>query len=105
VKTFSNLTGVEDWLFNTAMRSSRGYENLYFPKTEPTSWKKIPEPSRIETRDSNDWSIWIHRIDSDNGIIFSDGKYTCGIKHWNNEVKEWLKHCDERKANPKFNFA
>lgn len=106
VKTFYSLKDVENWLFDNASRSRGGYNNLFFPPTVPTNWKANPEPSRIETHDAEDWDIWIHRIDNENGIIFSDGKYTSGMKHWNEEVKEWLARCAERKADkPQFNFV
>lgn len=105
-KTFYGLKELEDWLFNNAQFSTIYKKiDVYFPVTEPTSWKSNPEPSRIESTDNDGWSTWVHVIENDNGIIFSDGKYTAWQKHWNDEVKAWLKHCGERATKPRFNFV
>ena len=64
------------------------------------------DPERIEIKPSRESEyIWIHQISNEKGILFSDGTYTAGQKHWNESVKAWLARCIERKKNPTFTFV
>ena len=31
--------------------------------------------------------------------------FTAGQKYWSVEIQDWLVHCEERRKNPRFNFA
>ena len=82
---FANLKELEEWLFD----QPKQYHYMYFPICKEYSHYPI-------TVQLAEWStlLWIHRIDSENGIIFSDG--VKGKKYWSKEVEEWCKHCDKR---------
>ena len=102
-KCFASLTDLEDWMFNQIQQKYE--EAMFFPT--PAAAKKIGStgPWTIELRPRfGGEDIWIHQISNHEGIIFSDGKFTSGYKHWSKEVQEWLVHCDMRKKQPLFNF-
>lgn len=103
-KSFYSLSELENWMFDSIKRS---YKNaLRFPTPEAVSYVKSDGPWRIEVAPSpTSELIWIHLIETDGGIIFSDGEMTDKQKHWSKEVKKWLIHCEERKNKPKFNFV
>ena len=95
-KSFPSLEHLESWIFDHVKTKSDFDYHCFFPTHE--------EPSRIEAGTDNRYEIWIHQISNDCGIIFSDGKYTNSLKHWNDEAKAWCKHCEERRKKPTFNF-
>jgi hypothetical protein len=93
-KNFSSLKAIEDWIFDSMQQS---YNCMWFPKERP---------SRIEfTPLRYGPNVWVYLISSERGIEFTDGRFTNGQTHWSNEVRDWLKHCNERKTAPKFTFA
>lgn len=59
---------------------------------------------KIKENDSK-WTYWVELIEKDGAIIYSTGKFTNGICHWNDEIKQWLITCRERMNNPVFNFG
>lgn len=102
-KEFRNLTDLEDWIF---WQMKRPYDHKDKTNRYAMFFPHLTEPSRIEFTPT--WggpSYWIDMIENDFGIMFSDGKYTNGYTHWNDEVKEWLAHCDKRRDTPEFKFV
>jgi len=105
-----SLMSVADWLINNA---SKNYENGEVFFVDPDS--RLPYigdklrlcSSCISSNPRNGTGeIWVHMIRRDDGgIIYSDGKYTNGISHWNDEVKEWLRESRKRAENRSFNFV
>lgn len=100
IKTFTDLKDLEDWIFDEAVGDISDYRTLFFPQSEP-SHIRIKLGYKFGYRQD----YYIHIIESEKGIILSDGYYTANQKHWSKEVKEWLKHCEEKRHNPKFNFV
>ena len=100
-KCFSGLEELADWIFNQMETNysdkDKGFVYMFFPQGKPSTIEFKPKIG------GND--IWIHKIEEDNNIIFSDGKMTAQQKHWSNRVKEWCKSCRERQYSPKFKFA
>lgn len=101
-KRFANLAELEEWIFGQMKQDysdkEKGWLRMFFPVHET--------PSRIGfTPQWGGPNCWIHQIESERGIIFTDGRHTAGQKHWNQEVRDWLKHCKERQYSPKFVFA
>ena len=47
----------------------------------------------------------IHMIRLDDKIIFSDGYHTQGIKHSNDDVKQFMEELKYEYEHPKFNFG
>lgn len=99
-KTFRSLTELEDWIFGQMKRPYDRENNwcaMFFPQSSPSQI--------IFTPVWRGTTYYIHMIENDLGIIFSDGEYTNEQKHWNDEVKEWLAHCNTRRDAPVFNFV
>lgn len=105
-RRFRDLDDLEEWMFDQMEQDYTKKFVMCFPT--PDAAKRIGEtgPWKIEFRPK--WggeSFWIKQIECERGIIFSDGTFTSGQKHWSEEVKTWLTHCEERRKTPKFNFA
>ena len=100
-RSFSTLKELENWIFGQMQQDysdkENGWTKMYFPRKEPTQFEFTPKRGGP--------SIWIHRIDNEHGIVFSDGRFTGGKKHWSSEIRQWLKQCHERQYNPHFNFV
>lgn len=97
-------------VFSLKELENRIFEKIEFDYTKKENRHKIFFPTECPSTIVIDPAIthpliWIHQIEDVKGIIFSDGTYTAGQKHWSKEVKEWLKHCKNRIENPKFNFV
>lgn len=105
-RTFSSLKEVEDWVFEQMRQDYTKPFVMYFPTPEQNKRFHWDGASRIEFAPSKEGpEYWIHEMKSDTGIIFTDGKYTAGQKHWSKEVQDWLRHCDARQHAPKFQFV
>ena len=106
-RSFCHLAELEEWMFGQMKQNYSGDTyTMSFPTPEKA--KRIGEtgPWNIEFKpERGGETIWIHQIKSERGIVFSDGKYTSGQKHWSAEVKDWLRRCEERRKAPKFDFA
>lgn len=105
-KTFSNLTDLENWMFDQMQQDYSKSHGMYFPTPEKSARFHSEGPSRIEfTPKLGGPTFWIRQIENYGGIIFSDGTFTSRKKHWSKEIQEWLKHCDMRQHSPKFSFV
>lgn len=106
-KTFTSLTELESWIFGQMQQDyARNRYAMWLPLPESVKKYKQDGPGSIEFRPCcGGESILIHQIESNDGIIFSDGRFTSGQKHWTIAVQNWLVHCEQRRKNPKFNFA
>ena len=108
-KSLYSLEDVADWLFSRCVGSYK--EGLFFIDPENTrltsySGKLKLDNSCISTRyDDTGYCIWIDQIEDGGRIIYSTGKYTNGICHWNDEIKQWLRDCRIRQESPQFNFG
>jgi len=98
-KQFASLEEIEEWMFGQMRQKYQGDSGvMYFPCGD--------EMSTIEFRPVYGGPhIWIHRINTREGIVFSDGRQTAGQKFGSQRVREWLKHCRRRRDNPVFNFV
>lgn len=104
IRYFADLNELADWIFGQMQQE---YDKaMSFPTPEEASRLGENGPRRISFRPV--WAgeqIWIHQIKDCRGIIFSDGRFTDGQKHWSKDVQEWLICCEERQHRPKFNFV
>lgn len=100
-ENFPSLAKLEDWIFSQMWRDcSSGECYVRFPTPKKIEGTKYKGPNAIEFKASMyDPFIFIHKIESRNEIIFSDGRMTGGRKSWSTEVREWLTHCEERRCN------
>lgn len=105
-KTFDNLDQLSNWIFDQMQTEysdkEYGKSHMYFP-----TGKNPNDPSRIEFHPTYSGAVyWIKFVsDSERGIIFSDGSFTGGKKHWTNDFKEWCLANHKRQYNPQFVFA
>lgn len=106
-KTFFGLEDLADWIFGQMQQDYTKDFVMSFPT--PAKLKRIGEadgPYRIEFKPVRGGeSIWIYLIQDTNGILFSDGRFTSGKKHWSRTVQEWCIACDKRQHAPTFNFV
>ena len=106
VKTFSDLQELEAWIFGQMRRDTREDFAMFFPTPEILDRIGSDGPGRIEFKPQHGGpDFWIHKIENYDGIIFSDGIYTSRKRHWSNDMKEWLRHCDKRKRSPQYSFV
>lgn len=106
VKTFADLDELADWMFNQMQQDYTNQSTMSFPTPKKVASIGETGPWTIEFRPV--WGeeiIWIHQIESNDGIIFSDGRFTSRQKHWSKSVQDWLIRCEQRRRQPKFNFA
>lgn len=104
VKSFADLDELADWMFDQMQQNY--IKAMSFPTPEKVARIGRTEPWSIELRPVwGEENIWIHQIEGYEGIIFSDGKFTDGQKHWSKDVQKWLVRCEERQHRPKFNFV
>lgn len=92
-----------DWIFDQMQidyTKKPGCDFLTFPTNRFGKWYEISVRPNY-----GGYVYWIHEIDSENGIIFSSGKYTAGKDFCAEKVQEWFQKCEERKKHPKFNFV
>lgn len=104
-KGFGSLEELADWLFG--MVKGEYKRSMWF--TDPNNDHMFDGKLRLDGSciKSNDgeWVYWIEQIEKDGVIIYSTGKFTNGICHWNDEIKQWIADCRERMNKPTFNFG
>ena len=106
-KTFVDLQEVADWLFGKCRGSYR--DSIYF--TNPDTDHYYDGKLRLDNScisvedDGSGYDTWIEQIEENGKIIYSTGKYTNGICHWNEKIKQWLRDCRVRRENPQFDFG
>ena len=105
-RTFDTFAELEEWIFDQMQQDYTGCKmTLRFPTSEIAQCFHDNGPCRIEIHPTPDGEqLWIHQIETPEGIIFSDGRYTAGKKFWTQEVQTWLTHCEQRRLNPQFNL-
>lgn len=106
IKSFYSLEELADWLFEM-VNGKYNNSSLYFvdPDVKHERYGKLYlSNSCIQSYDGT-FSYWVEQIERDGAIIYSCGTFTNGICHWNEEIKQWLRECRERKNNPTFNFG
>lgn len=104
-KSFYTLEEVADWMFGMVQGAYKG--SLYFmnpDKNHERDGKLYFSSSNIKSYDGN-YSYFIEQIERDGVIIYSCGTFTNKICYWNEEIKQWLRNCNERIKNPHFNFG
>lgn len=105
-KSFSSLNGLEDWMFGQMQQDYTKDFVMSFPTPEKAARIGECGPWSIEFRpERGGEKFYIHQIEGFDGIIFSDGTFTTRQKYWTVEIQDWLVHCEERRKNPRFNFA
>lgn len=106
-KSFASLSELENWIFDQMQQDySHNTSAMSFPTPAAVRNILADGPWAIEFQPiRGEATISIHQIESNKGIIFSDGRRTAGRKYWTDEVQAWLTHCAQRRRDPQFNFA
>lgn len=109
VQAFYGLRDLENWIFDQMRQNYSDKDNgrhvMSFPTPEAAKRIVSEAPWSIEFKPDYDGpTYWIHKIEHNGGILFSDGSMTAKRKHWSKEVQEWCSHCHKRQYNPQFNF-
>lgn len=100
-KFFKSLSDLEEWLFGL-MRWEYKYHMWFNVSHEGKVGYNDPikvHPAQGPLR------YWVHQIEQDGKIIFSDGMHTNNQAFATKAVKEWFLHCENRVNKPAFNFA
>lgn len=96
--TFDSMEEFQNWMFDQ-MRVE--YENTNFP-TKIRKSDGYLQSIRL-TIDCGH-SFYINLVETNDGIIFSDGKHTSNQYHISKSMSEFNKKCEDRAKAPKFNF-
>lgn len=105
-KSFSSLSELEEWMFGQMQRDYTKPHAMSFPVPEAVERIHADGPWAAEFQPAcGSETFWVRYIEDETGIIFSDGTFTAGQKHWSGQAKSWLEHCESRRKAPKFNFA
>lgn len=101
---FAGLDDLEDWIFGQMRCGYSDKHAMSFPDGD--AFRGIVFlPYGPDGNGFLYSCIRIHRIDNEDGIIFSDGYTTNGQEHCSKEVQEWLEGCRKRQMEPKFHFV
>ena len=103
-KTFMSLSGFEDWFFGLCKRSYKDYISIPDPDTTIFRPDEMPYSLDVNAMWTDNCHYWVHMI-RNNGIVFSDGRYTDGQKHWNDTTKDMCRRMLARRNNPQFDFV
>lgn len=103
-KTLGDLTEFANWVF--ALCKGKYEDRISIPNPDTTIFTADEMPYSIDVNCiwEENKHYWIHQIKRDGKIIFTDGKYTNGIKHWSELMKSMCRNMLNRKANPQFDF-
>ena len=104
-ETFYNIQEFVDWIFKNC--DGKYEDKISIPNPDTTIFKEDEMPysidvNRMWTRNDH---LWVHQIRVDSTIVFSDGKHTNGLKHWNENMKQMCRDMLKRRSNPQFNFG
>lgn len=100
-----------DAIFSYCKKISRNFCDKYGNWFKPKDMNYSEQPlviERIQVRTHEHpgyTDFWIYQIENENGIVFSNGKYTDGQKFCSKKVNDWLSECQEKMKSRRFNFV
>ena len=102
-KTFENLDEFAKWLYSVAelwsLNKSEQHPNVFFSTKEISA-------ENIKVKTYGGYTYWHFCIeDTQEGIIYTSGKFTYGQKHCSTSFMEWLKKGERGELQPKLKFA
>ena len=101
-KTFASLNAFEDWFFGLC--KGKYNDDISVPNPDNGIWSEGPSCMEVRCYSTDGVCYWIRMIQIGNGIMYTDGKLTNGMKHWNEDAKEMCRRMLKRKKAPAFNF-
>ena len=102
---FYSWKEIEDWVFGLCA-SGKYSDKISVPIPDRTDiWKDGPSAIEVNCCWTEGKTYRIHKVTNSDGIVFSDGRYTSGQRHWNDEAKNACRSIRQRAINPTFNFV
>ena len=104
-ETFYGYDAFKDWFFNKCRGSYK--DKISIPNPDSTIFKKdeLPYSMEVNCMWEENKCYWIHKIEKDGKIVFSDGRHTNRIKYWNDDVRQMCREMLAREKNPQFDFG
>lgn len=105
-KSFSSLEELHKWIVDNAYITSSALGKIYYPSEN--GFERISFYTQtMNCFHGYRWcDCWIHKIESERGIEFTDGQYTQGQKHKSQQIKELFSKWYKEDNQPKqYNFA
>lgn len=97
-KTFPDLESFGDWLLDHATPYT-DYKYLYVDYA--AYYKQFKETGRLQSRNYEmNEDYWIYMVSNDDGIIYTNGKYTHGKNHASKTILSFLHNLEQKYLNP-----
>ena len=106
-KTFSSIDDMHEWILdNYILDTSSSLDSVYYPCGDRCGRIQFASTKLKTFVGFRCCDVWIHMIEDDRGIIFSDGKYTDRQQHKSKFLNEYFeKWSKEDNAKKKYNFV
>lgn len=101
---FNSLNDIFEYMKKISKNFSAQYGN-YFPTRRGTDYDWCCRISCNDTEDGVYDDFWICQIENENGILYSDGRYTHGERFCAKFVESWLADCELKRKNNKPRFV
>ena len=101
-QAFYNLSEFVDWFFGKC--KGKYNKDISVPDPDSDIWRDGPSCMEVRAMWTEGRTYWIHMIQRDGGIIYTDGIMTNHQTHWNDETKELCRQMRKRRDKPMFNF-
>ncbi len=96
-KTFQSLDDFGDWMLDHATPYA-DFKYLYVDYAD--DYKQCGKVGKLESRNyDSDEDYWVYLVTNDDGIIYSNGKYTNGKNHVSKAMLEFLRKLEDRYIN------
>ena len=96
-KAFQSLDDFGDWMLDHATPYTDS-KFLYVDYAD--DYKRYSKVGKLESRNyDSDEDYWVYLVANDDGIIYSNGKYTHGKNHVSKAMFEFLRKLEDRYIN------
>lgn len=102
-RNFNNLEEMRQWINENAYT---GFDKVFYPSKQGCGRVSF-DTKTMNTFYGFKWcDCWIHMIESEKGIEFTDGTYTSGQKHMSEEIDALFRKWTREDKEPKtYNFV
>lgn len=104
-KQMMDLGEFADWIFGLCKGKYGDDIHIPDPDSKLLPEYMLPYMVEVQCKRTDGCEYWVHQIKQNGKIIFSDGKHTNGIKHWNDLMKQTCRDMLQRRDNPQFDFG
>ena len=100
-KSFASMSDFKDWMFGMMHRpyvDDDGYKNMYFLDEVIRVGRDIRTGDEIRFKpEFRGAHYWIHCVNDNNNVVFSNGKYTNGQCYISEGFKAFMKECLDKR--------